>query len=220
MLVKSGQGHSPRGIWQDFTARCVWWGDSNHSPPKQPASLSSPPLPVAFWWKYLFLKRANEQTRRGIPLNKPSLFRIPALLFKQSLGAGGLPTPLPVWERPLEEGRRRNAGQLLHPADSWEDRGPLEGKPPAGPDLNAEAGSAAATYRLCPRGSSAHLRNGKNTSCCIISQVAMSTGSETWEDRGREAGTRRRPPRHPRARRFGTSPRSAVWSLRSRNTLH
>lgn len=116
-------------------------------------------------------------------------------------------------------------GSCCTPADSWEDREAAVGKttpptPPAKGDRSAETGSTAATHRLRPRVSSAHLRNGKNTSCSITSQVAMSAGAETWEDPRWEAGTRL--PAHPSTHqsRFGTSLGSAVSFLRSRTTLH
>lgn len=79
---------------------CIW--------PHFTAGIHGPPLPLPSLFLSVetsTLKGAQEQTRWGIPLNKPSLFRIPALLFKQSLGVGVLPTPLLVWERPPERGR-------------------------------------------------------------------------------------------------------------------
>lgn len=173
------------------------------------------------------LKRDQEQTRWGIPLHKPSLFRIPALLFKQSLGVGGLPTPLLVWERP-PGGRVVSGmpGSCCTPADSWEDKGPLRGSYPP--------------TSLRPKGPL--LGDRKRSGHPPTAPLRLICSSEKWEKHflldlpprwprapgrrrgktpGCEASTRAPgPPRRPPAGRCRTSPESAVSSLPSRNTLH
>lgn len=102
--------------WQHFTARCAGQWGGILGPPEQPPPPTLPSLSLLV--EMSTLKRDQEQPGWGLSLNKPSLFRIPAPLFKQSLGVGGLPTPQLVWERPPGgggEGRLRNARQLLHP---------------------------------------------------------------------------------------------------------
>lgn len=101
------------------------------------------------------------------------------MLFKQSLGVGGLPTPFLVWELgPRREGRLRNASSCCSRATAGKTGGRLgetTGPPRPKEPPNAQTGNSAATYRLRPRGSSAHLQNGKVLPALFTAQVVRST---------------------------------------------
>lgn len=184
-------------------------GGQHAQPPDQPASLSSPPLPLSFWWIYLFSERAHEQTCWGIPLNQPSLSRIPALLFKQSWGRGPFPRPCLSGNGPRGEGRVRNARQLPHPRRQLGGQGAAQGEttrpPPTKGTLTArQEAQRRPGPRLRPRGSLAHPRNGK-TSCPLYLPGCQE----------RRSGDGGRPPgRGARGLQPTPHPRRALWDQR------
>lgn len=204
---------APRSIWQDFTARCVWWGGGTAST----APLNSLTLfPLSFGWKCLCLKGAHEQTHWGIPLNEPSLFRIPGSLLRQSLGGGGTSHAPARLGAALGGGSPEECGAAAAPPPTAARTGAARGKAPAPRDLRAQTGSNLPTAPAGLVGSSA---KWEDTSCCVTAQAAASRGPR----RGKTAGGR--PARGPRPQpppgapgRPGSGLRAPVPSRR--NTLH
>ena len=147
-----------------------WWGTRIHSPPPPDSLHPSLLLPshFPFGGNYLFLKRAPEQTRWEIPLNKSSVFPDSLSLALQTKLVGwgwDFPRPLLVLEG-LTGGGSSQECQAAAAAAPLLTAGragalppsALKGKPaaptPDRRDLNAETGSTA-THRLRPRSSSA-----------------------------------------------------------------
>lgn len=85
VLTKCGRDYRPWSIWQDFRARCAWWGDGIPSHPEQPASLSSPPLSFS---KLLALSRKSLSSPITHPFLPPTCSSGPCSPCPAQSGAG------------------------------------------------------------------------------------------------------------------------------------